>query len=215
MKISKSELISLTCDQNIINSFIHETNNTDQPVEIVSLLDSSIKTSSLVWIVCKKLIDIDALKIVKMSCDFALINVSLFDSNIINDVLISKGYDNVYTNKQIIDFLQNPYKFTIASRVSLYEYAGMFDSVYFGLINNTNHSARDKNKITREIINSKIVHMTASMHACKAIWRAAGAAAGENCPIESAEYAAIESMRASLNSRGHIIDILKNLIKTV
>lgn len=51
-KITKKQLIDLSTCADILDRFIEQTNNTDKPVEITSLIGGKSTTVDLVWLAC-------------------------------------------------------------------------------------------------------------------------------------------------------------------
>lgn len=92
MKITKAELIELNACQSGLNRFITQTNNTDDPVEVSTLVGGKNTISDLLWLAGKKL---PKEKIVRFACDCALINIEKI-----------KPYTDKY--ELIVDFLNNP-----------------------------------------------------------------------------------------------------------
>lgn len=89
MKITKQELKNFGACQEGFKRFIIQTNNTDEPVEIVSLIGGENTVSDLLWLAGKIL---SKEKIVRFACDCALLNVGLIrpytnDFNLIQDFL--------------------------------------------------------------------------------------------------------------------------------
>lgn len=92
MKISKQQLIEMGACESIIKRFVEQTNNTDEPVEVSSLIGGKDTYSDLLWLAGETL---SAEKIVRFACDVALINIDLI-----------KPYTDEFD--LIIDFLNNP-----------------------------------------------------------------------------------------------------------
>ena len=92
MKITKAELIELAACRNGLNRFIAQTNNTDEPVEVSSLVGGKNTHEDLLWLAGKKL---PKDRIVRFACDCALLNNKLIEP---------------YTYKYdlIVEFLRNP-----------------------------------------------------------------------------------------------------------
>ena len=92
MKITKAELIELGACKDGLERFIAQTNNTDEPVEVSSLVGGKNLYSDLLWLAGKKL---TKERIVRFACDCALINIEKI---------------RLYTDKyeMISDFLSNP-----------------------------------------------------------------------------------------------------------
>ena len=89
MKITKQELKNFGACQEGFKRFIIQTNNTDEPVEIVSLIGGENTVSDLLWLAGKIL---SKEKIVRFACDCALLNIELIrpytnDFNLIQDFL--------------------------------------------------------------------------------------------------------------------------------
>ena len=72
MKITKAELIELGACKDGLERFIAQTNNTDEPVEVSSLVGGKNLYSDLLWLAGKKL---TKERIVRFACDCALINI--------------------------------------------------------------------------------------------------------------------------------------------
>ncbi|MFT6347056.1 MAG: hypothetical protein ACJAYB_000037 [Psychromonas sp.] len=66
--ITKQELIKLGADQDLISRFIEQTNNTDQPVDILSLIGAENATDDLLWLAGKIL---PKIKIVQFTVECA------------------------------------------------------------------------------------------------------------------------------------------------
>lgn len=86
MKITKQELKNFGACQ---EGFIIQTNNTDEPVEIVSLIGGENTVSDLLWLAGEIL---SKEKIIRFACDCALLNIGLIrpytnDFNLIQDFL--------------------------------------------------------------------------------------------------------------------------------
>lgn len=93
MRITKQELIDSGASQEQIVLFVQNTNNTDEPVLISSLLDGDIYSMYLViWIASKVL---DTSKMVRFHCDLTLMYIHLL-----------KPHTEKYND--IVDFLKNP-----------------------------------------------------------------------------------------------------------
>ena len=89
MKITKQELKNFGACQEGFKRFVIQTNNTDEPVEIVSLIGGENTVSDLLWLAGKIL---PKEKIVRFACDCALLNIELIrpytnDFNLIQDFL--------------------------------------------------------------------------------------------------------------------------------
>ena len=92
MKITKLQLQKLNACKDGLNRFITQTNNTDQPVSIVSLIGGENTISDLLWLYSEIY---DTKDIINFSCKCALINIELI-----------KPYTDKYD--LIVDFLNNP-----------------------------------------------------------------------------------------------------------
>ena len=89
MKITKQELKNFGACQEGFKRFIIQTNNTDEPVEVISLIGGENTVSDLLWLAGKIL---SKEKIVRFACDCALLNIELIrpytnDFNLIQDFL--------------------------------------------------------------------------------------------------------------------------------
>ena len=89
MKITKQELKNFGACQEGFKRFIIQTNNTDEPVEVISLIGGKNTVSDLLWLAGKIL---PKEKIVRFACDCALLNIELIrpytnDFNLIQDFL--------------------------------------------------------------------------------------------------------------------------------
>ena len=89
MKITKQELKNFGACQKGFKRFIIQTNNTDEPVEVISLIGGENTVSDLLWLAGKIL---SKEKIVRFACDCALLNIELIrpytnDFNLIQDFL--------------------------------------------------------------------------------------------------------------------------------
>jgi hypothetical protein len=92
MKITKQELIDLDACKSGLNRFIKQTNDTNEPVEIASLVGGENTIGDLTWLAIKIC---DKQDLIKFSCKCALINVELI-----------KPYTDKYD--LIVGFLNNP-----------------------------------------------------------------------------------------------------------
>ena len=92
MKITKAELIELGACEEGLDRFITQTNDTDEPVEVSSLVGGENIYSDLLWLAGKKL---PTERIVRFVCDCALINIEKI-----------KPYTDEY--EIIVKFLSNP-----------------------------------------------------------------------------------------------------------
>lgn len=92
LQITKRELIELGACKDGLKRFIRQTNGTDFPVNVVSLIGGENSISDLLWLAGKKL---SRDKIIRFACDCALINIDLIQP---------------YTNNfnLIVDYLKNP-----------------------------------------------------------------------------------------------------------
>lgn len=72
--ITKAELISMGACKEVLDRFIDQTNNTDKPVLISSLLNGKNKVSDLIWLAGRTC---SIVKIQKFARDIALINIEL------------------------------------------------------------------------------------------------------------------------------------------
>jgi hypothetical protein len=92
MKINKQQLIEMNACADGLKRFISQTNNTDESVDVLSLIGGKNTIDDLIWLAGKTL---SKDKIVRFACDCALINIELI---------------RPYTDKyyQIVEFLQNP-----------------------------------------------------------------------------------------------------------
>ena len=93
MKITKLQLQKLNACKDGLNRFITQTNNTDQPVSIVSLIGGENTISDLLWLYSEIY---DTKDIINFSCKCALINIELI-----------KPYTDKYD--LIVGFLNNPF----------------------------------------------------------------------------------------------------------
>ncbi|EJS0970480.1 hypothetical protein NW995_002476 [Salmonella enterica] len=92
MKITKQELKDFGACQEGFKRFINQTNNTDEPVDVVSLIGGCNTVSDLLWLAGKIL---TKEKIVRFACDCALLNIEKI-----------RPYTNDYN--LIVDFLNTP-----------------------------------------------------------------------------------------------------------
>lgn len=72
MKITKQQLIELSACEDGLARFIEQTKNTDELVDVASLVDGVNITSDLVWLAVKTIRD---KRVVKFACDCALLNI--------------------------------------------------------------------------------------------------------------------------------------------
>lgn len=88
MTITKSELIELGACYEGLNRFIEQTNNTDEPVSVVSLVGGKNTTYDLLWLAEKKVPDYS---LQNLSRDCALVSLELIKAHLTdelyNDVL--------------------------------------------------------------------------------------------------------------------------------
>lgn len=92
MKITKQELKDFGACQDGFKRFVNQTNNTDEPVDVVSLIGGCNTVSDLLWLAGKTLAKE---KIVRFACDCALLNIEKI-----------RPYTNDYN--LIVDFLNTP-----------------------------------------------------------------------------------------------------------
>ena len=92
MKISKQQLIEMDACREGLDRFIEQTGNTDESVEVLSLIGGKNITSDLLWLAGKTL---PREKLVRFACDVALINIEKI-----------KPYTDKYD--LIVEFLKNP-----------------------------------------------------------------------------------------------------------
>ena len=92
MKITKAELIEMGACRVGLERFIKQTNDTDEAVEVASLVGGENTYSDLMWLASKKS---PQGSIVRFACDCALINIELI-----------KPYTNDYDI--IVEFLRDP-----------------------------------------------------------------------------------------------------------
>ena len=92
MKISKQQLIEMNACQDGLDRFIEQTNNTDEPIEVLSLIGGKNTNSDLIWLAGETL---QKEKIIRFACDVALINIEQI-----------KPYTSQYD--LIVEFLINP-----------------------------------------------------------------------------------------------------------
>ena len=104
MKITKQELKNFGACQEGFKRFIIQTNNTDEPVEVISLIGGENTVSDLLWLAGKIL---SKEKIVRFACDCALLNIELI-----------RPYTNDFNLIQ--DFLNNPSQNAAAARDAAY-----------------------------------------------------------------------------------------------
>lgn len=72
MKITKQQLVEMDACKEGLYRFIEQTNNTDEPVNVLSLIGGKNKAEDLLWLAGKTL---PKEKIVRFACDCALINI--------------------------------------------------------------------------------------------------------------------------------------------
>jgi len=92
MKISKQQLIDTKACKDVLERFIEQTNNTDELVEVLSLIGGKNTVGDLVWLAGETL---HKEKLVRFACDLALINIEKI-----------KPYTDQYD--LIVEFLMNP-----------------------------------------------------------------------------------------------------------
>ena len=92
MKITKAELIERRVCKNGLKRFVKQTNNTREPVEVVSLIGGENTLLDFMWLACEML---PKERIVQFACDCALINIEVI-----------KPYTDDYD--LVVEFLRNP-----------------------------------------------------------------------------------------------------------
>ena len=92
MKISKQQLIDMKACEDVLERFIEQTNNTDELVDVLSLIGGKNTVYDLVWLAGETL---PKEKLVRFVCDLALINIEKIK-------LYTEKYD------LIVEFLMNP-----------------------------------------------------------------------------------------------------------
>jgi hypothetical protein len=92
MKITKRELIKMGACKPGLRRFIEQTNDTDELVDVASLVGGKNTLSDLTWLASKK---VPKEHLLRFSCDCALINIKLI-----------KPYTNKY--ELIVKWLENP-----------------------------------------------------------------------------------------------------------
>ena len=92
MKISKQQLIDMRACKSGLERIVEQTNNTDEPVEIASLINGKNNYYDLLWLASKLL---PKERIFRFACDVTLINIELI-----------KPYTDQYD--LIVDFLKSP-----------------------------------------------------------------------------------------------------------
>ena len=92
MIISKLQLIEMNACKDGLQRFIDQTDNTSEPVEVLSLIGGENTYSDLLWLAGQKL---PTERIVRFACDCALISIELI-----------KPYTDRYD--EIVSFLENP-----------------------------------------------------------------------------------------------------------
>ena len=99
MKTSKKELTELGACEGVLDRFIKQTNNTDDSVDVASLVGGENTYEDIMWLLDKKGVSKD--RRLRFACDCALINIELI-----------KPYTDKY--ELIIGFLNNPEKYNTA-----------------------------------------------------------------------------------------------------
>lgn len=74
MKITKQQLIEMSACKAGLRRFIDQTNNTDEPIEVSSLIGGKNTVFDLLWLAGETL---SKERIVRFACDCALINIEL------------------------------------------------------------------------------------------------------------------------------------------
>lgn len=92
MRITKQELIKMKASRMLLGDFIDQMKDTDEPVDVGSLIDGKITYGSFLWLAGNTL---TRERIVRFACDCALMNVELM-----------KPYTENYN--MIVEFLKNP-----------------------------------------------------------------------------------------------------------
>ena len=72
MKISKQQLIDMKACEDVLERFIEQTNNTDELVDVLSLIGGKNTVYDLLWLAEETL---SKEKLVRFACDLALINI--------------------------------------------------------------------------------------------------------------------------------------------
>lgn len=101
MKITKQELIDFRVGDEGLGQFIKQTNNTDEPIDVASLVVGLNNYDDLIWLACEKL---PPARTIRLACDCALINIKLIMQH-------ADKYD------LIVDFLKNPDKFSMSDMI--------------------------------------------------------------------------------------------------
>ena len=94
MKITKKELQELNACKGGYARFIKQTNSTDEPVDVASLVGGKNTCGDLLWLAGNRL---TKERIVRFACDCALINIGKI-----------KKYINSNDYILIVEFLRNP-----------------------------------------------------------------------------------------------------------
>lgn len=92
MKITKNKLIDMVVPYQCIVRFAEQTNGTDEPVDVLSLLRGKNTIGDIAWIAAKT---IPRERLIRFACDCAITNLQLIEPYILK-------YD------EIKEFLQNP-----------------------------------------------------------------------------------------------------------
>jgi hypothetical protein len=117
MKITKQRLVELNACKDGLDRFISQTNDTDKPVSIVSLIGGENTIGDMTWLASELR---DKQNLVKFACKCSLINIKLV-----------KPYTDEYDF--IIDFLNNP------SDAAAHTAVGIVDTAT-RIIRNNNHT---------------------------------------------------------------------------
>lgn len=105
MQITKQELIELNACEEGLDRFMLQTGNTDEPVNVASLVSGKNTYVDLLWLAGEK---IPKERIVRFACDCALINIELI-----------KPYTDKYD--MIVEFLHDPTAYAAyAARAAAY-----------------------------------------------------------------------------------------------
>jgi len=104
MKISKQQLIDMKACEDVLERFIEQTNNTDELVDVLSLIGGKNTVYDLVWLAGETL---PKEKLVRFACDLALINIEKIK-------LYTEKYD------LIVEFLMNPTADSVAIYAAIY-----------------------------------------------------------------------------------------------
>ena len=135
IKITIQQLIQLGTDDAVLNAFIEQTNDTDKPVDLASLVGGKIPIEDLAWLSCVLCTSPEQrVKMIRCVKDCALINIEL-----IKPFVTKRDYNS------IVKFLGNDVRFAsdAVRQAAIRSYKACGGSLdYFEAMNNNTNAAR-------------------------------------------------------------------------